>query len=96
MLNGVWTSEVANVFKSNKAGLQLEIIEFQEVVVLKDIYAQVLKTLRSDQFLINNMCEKKYPKLGALAIKLCTTFGSTYVREAAFSKMNFIKNRYRS
>ncbi|GAB1865870.1 hypothetical protein CAJAP_06949 [Camponotus japonicus] len=27
---------------------------------------------------------------------LCTMFGSTYVCEAAFSKMNIIKNKYRN
>lgn len=94
--NGAWTSEAADVFKSNKAALQLEIIAFQEDVALKDIYVQVSKTLGSDQFWIKNVCEIKYPELRALAIKLCTMFGSTYVCEAGFSKMNFMKNRHRS
>lgn len=47
MPDGVWASEVANVLKSNKSAVQLEISEFQEDV-LKNIYAEVPKTLGND------------------------------------------------
>lgn len=94
--NGVWTSEASDIFKSNKAALQMEIIEFQEDFVLKDIFSKVPDTLECDQFWIKYVSDKKYPELKTLAIKLCTMFGSTYVCEAAFSRMTFIKNRYRS
>jgi hypothetical protein len=94
--NGVWTSEASDIFKSNKAVLQMEIIEYQEDSVLKDIFSKVPDTLECDQFWIKYVSEKKYPELKTLAIKLCTMFGSTYVCEAAFSRMTYIKNRYRS
>ncbi|KAK9681047.1 hypothetical protein QE152_g14032 [Popillia japonica] len=41
-----------------------------------------------------NMCQRNMEIVKA--IYLTTTFGSTYVRETSFSKMNFLKNQYRS
>lgn len=50
MPNGEWTSEAADVLKSNKATLQLEIIEFQEDVVLKKFMLKFQKLLRETNF----------------------------------------------
>ena len=94
--NGEWSCEAASVFNANKAALQLEMIEFQEDLVLKEKFMQVPNTLKYDQFWIKYVCPRKYPELKNLAIKLCTMFSSTFSCEAAFSKMNFIKNAFRS
>ena len=37
-----------------------------------------------------------FPLLNRMAVHILTMFGSTYRCESAFSKMNFIKNQYRS
>lgn len=58
MTKGIWMSEAANTFKSNKAALQLEIIEFQEDIVLNNIYAGAPKTLGTDTFWIKNVCKR--------------------------------------
>ncbi|XP_025205743.1 general transcription factor II-I repeat domain-containing protein 2-like [Melanaphis sacchari] len=94
--NGEWSSEATSVFGSNKAALQMEIIEFQEDLSLKEKFIQVTNNLQYDQFWMKYVCSSKYPELKCLVLKLCTMFGSTYVCEAAFSKMNFIKNNFRS
>uniref|UniRef100_A0A2S2NM20 SCAN domain-containing protein 3 n=1 Tax=Schizaphis graminum TaxID=13262 RepID=A0A2S2NM20_SCHGA len=73
----------------------MEIIEFQEDLSLKEKFIQVTNTLQYDQFWMKYVCSSKYPELKRLVSKPCTMFGSTYVCEAAFSKMNFIKNNFR-
>lgn len=90
--NGEWTNEASEIFHSNKAAIQMEMVDFQEDIGLKDIFSKVPK----DQFWIKYVSTNKYPEMRKLAIKLCTMFGSTYSCESAFSKMNFIKNRFRS
>lgn len=87
-----WSNEAANIFGSNKASLQMEIIDFQENTVLKHQKQEVF----CQEFWIKFVCANKYPELKKLALKLLTLFGSTYVCEAAFSKMNFIKNKFRN
>lgn len=94
--NGDWTSEAAQIFHSSKAALQMEMVEFHEDIGLKDKFSQVPKDLPCDQFWINYVSADKYPELKKLAVQLCTMFGSTYTCESAFSKMSFIKNRFRS
>lgn len=94
--NGEWSSEATSVFGSNKAAQQMEIIEFQEDLSLKEKFIQVTNTLQYDQFWMKYVCSSKYPELKSLVSKLCTMFGSTYVCEAAFSKMNFVKHNFRS
>lgn len=89
---GEWSNEAANIFGSNKAALQMEMIDFQENTVLKHQKQEV----SCQEFWIKYVCVNKYPELKKLALKLLTLFGSSYVCEAAFSKMNFIKNKFRS
>ncbi|KAJ8711511.1 hypothetical protein PYW07_008753 [Mythimna separata] len=67
-------------------------IDFQENTVLKHKHAEV----SCEEFWIKFVCGNKYPELKKIAMKLFTLFGSTYICEAAFSKMNFIKNKFRS
>jgi len=93
---GNWTSEAAIMFNSNKAALQMELIDLQEDLVLKEKFTEVPNTLQCDQFWIKYVCSSQYPELKTLATKLCTMFGSTYMCETAFSKMHFIKSNFRS
>ncbi|CAG9835656.1 unnamed protein product [Diabrotica balteata] len=67
--NGVWTSEAADVFKSNKTALQMEVIEYQEDSALKEVYTEVLES-RNACMWIKYVCDKKYPELKSLAMKL--------------------------
>lgn len=90
--DGEWSNEAAIVFGSDKATLQMEMIDFQENTVLKHKQSEV----SSEEFWIKFVCGNKYPELQKLALKLLTLFGSTYICEAAFSKMKFIKNKFRS
>ncbi|CAG9833727.1 unnamed protein product [Diabrotica balteata] len=77
--NGVWASEGADVFKSNNAALQLEMIEYQEDFALRKVYTIVPETLGLHKFWNKYVCDKKHPELKFLATKLCTIFGSTFV-----------------
>ena len=38
----------------------------------------------------------RYPQMKDIAVRILSMFGSTYVCESGFSRMNFIKNKYRS
>ncbi|KAJ8718896.1 hypothetical protein PYW07_016452 [Mythimna separata] len=67
-------------------------IDFQENTVLKHKHAEV----SCEEFWIKFVCGNKYSELKKIAMKLLTLFGSTYICEAAFSKMIFIKNKFRS
>ncbi|XP_076388965.1 general transcription factor II-I repeat domain-containing protein 2A-like [Megachile rotundata] len=90
--NGNWVNAAVQLFTLEKAKLQLEIIEFQESNVLREKFAETDIT----QFWIDTLPEQSYPNLKQMGTLLCTMFGSTYVCEAAFSKMNIIKNKYRN
>ncbi|XP_025202119.1 general transcription factor II-I repeat domain-containing protein 2B-like [Melanaphis sacchari] len=98
--DGEWINEAENVFKCNRAHLQMEIIEFQSDDVLKNLfnekYSKTEIDSTYDEFWLKYVSEKKYPTLKLLTVKMCTMFGSTYVCESAFSKMNYIKNKFRS
>jgi len=99
--DGEWINEAVNVFKCNKAYLQMETIEFQSDEVLKNLYNEKyskteIDSTYYDEFWLKYVSEKKYPTLKLLIVKMCTMFGSTYVCESAFSKMNYIKNKFRS
>jgi len=96
--DGEWVNEAIRVFKCDKATIQLEIIEFQTDDVLKNLYSENYTKTESnyDEFWLKYVSEKKYPTLKLLILKMCTMFGSTYVCESSFSKMNYIKNKFRS
>lgn len=85
-----WTDVAAKLFNLSKPSLQMEIIDLQE-----DISLQMYKTVSTEEFWGKHVPEK-YANCKKLAVNLTTMFGSTYVCEASFSKMNFLKNKYRS
>lgn len=85
-----WTDVAAKLFRLSKPLLQMEIIDLQE-----DISLQTYKTASAEEFWSKHVPEK-YGNCKKLAIYLATMFGSTYVCETSFSKMNFLKNQYRS
>ncbi|XP_060880640.1 general transcription factor II-I repeat domain-containing protein 2-like [Metopolophium dirhodum] len=87
---GEWIDVATKLFRLPKSSLQMEIIDLQE-----DISLQMNKTLSTEDFWIKHVLDK-YINCKTLAIKLATMFGSTYVCETSFSKMTFLKNRYRS
>ncbi|XP_025406393.1 EPM2A-interacting protein 1-like [Sipha flava] len=78
----------------------MEIIKFQSDDVLKNLYNEKYSKTEIDstydEFWLKYVSEKKYPTLKLLTVKMCTMFGTTYVCESAFSKMNCIKNKFRS
>lgn len=65
--NGEWNSESEIVFNSNKAALQMKIIEFREDLGLKEKYNQVLNILQCERFWIKFVCSSKFPELKSLA-----------------------------
>lgn len=80
----------AKLFNLSKPLLQMEVIDLQE-----DISLQMYKTASTEEFWGKHVTEK-YQNCKKLAINLATMFGSTFVCESSFSKMNFLKNKYRS
>jgi len=88
---GEWIDVATKLSRLPKSSLQMEIIDLQE-----DISLQMNKTSSTEDFWIKHVLDK-YMNCKTLAIKLAThMFGSTYVCETSFSKMTFLKNRYRS
>lgn len=87
---GEWTDVAANLFSISKSFLQMEIVDLQE-----DISLQMHKNASTQEFWCKHVPEK-YVNCKKLAIYLATMFGSTYLCESSFSKMNFLKNKYRS
>lgn len=85
-----WTDVAAKLFNLPKASLQMEIIDLQE-----DVSLQIYKKVSTEEFWVKHVTEK-YQNCKKLAINLATMFGSTYICETSFSKMNFLKNKYRS
>lgn len=72
------------------AALQIELIDLQENVALKEAQCDVIT------FWSNLVTAANFPLLKWLAIHILTMFGSTYRCESAFSTMNIVKNQYRS
>lgn len=73
---------------TNIQNLELEIIELQNDVALKAV--------NMDKTFWKYVNSYKYPILKNCALKLKSFFGSTYLSEATFSSMQFIKNKFRS
>ncbi|XP_050528027.1 EPM2A-interacting protein 1-like [Daktulosphaira vitifoliae] len=87
---GEWTDVATKMFQYPKSSLQIEIIELQEVISL-----QQYKTASTEDFWTKHILDK-YINCRKLAIILATMFGSTYICETSFSKITFLKNKYRS
>ena len=72
--------------------LQIELIKPQSDDMLKAMYLS--KPLL--EFYRVYVSNEEFPNLRARALKWSSVFGSTYLCEQFFSKMNFTKSRYRS
>ncbi|CAI6359076.1 unnamed protein product [Macrosiphum euphorbiae] len=72
--------------------MQLEIIELQSSTVLKCKYKEASEIIEFWKCLP----EEDFPELHDVALKLVCRFGSTYICEKSFSRMTFIKNKYRT
>jgi 17beta-estradiol 17-dehydrogenase/3beta-hydroxysteroid 3-dehydrogenase/mitotic-spindle organizing protein 1 len=85
-----WTDVAEKLFNLSKSKLQMEIIDLQEDVSLKQY-----RSASTEEFWAKDAIDK-YSNCKQLAINLATMFGSTYICEASFSKINFLKNKYRT
>ena len=74
------------------AKIQLEMIDFQENVLLKQAFCDCTP----ETFWAKRVSNVNFPALFQLAVHILTMFGSTYCCESAFSTMNFVKNKFRS
>ena len=95
-------------FQKLKSPLALYNNPMQVSVATKPSEIQLeLCELQNDQFLLSNKHEKpenfwkfvtqeRFPILKNAALKLFSMFGSTYIRECAFSAMNSIKTKNRN
>lgn len=92
--NGNWVTQTMHLFSGyvDKARLQLETIELQENSVLKESYQATQIT----KFWTDILPDEAYPNLRKIGSFVLTMFGSTYVCEAAFSKMNYVKSKFRN
>lgn len=89
--NGKWCKQVNKFTGVNRGAIQLELIDLQADSTLKEVF----KSETSETFWLKYVPSAKFPELKKLGITLCSIFGSTYLCEAAFSRVNFIKNRFR-
>lgn len=88
-----FTNDVTHHFKwANTGPLQMQIIDLQADVALKEQFART----ESTTFWLQMVSETAFPDLKKVALFILTMFGSTYSCEAAFSTMNIIKTKYRS
>ena len=70
--------------------LQMELVELQND-------EQFVKKFKDEEDLLDTWRGAvKYSNLQELARKTLVLFGSTYVREAGFSRMKYLKNKYRT
>ena len=72
--------------------IQMEIIELR----CNDELRKKFDDSSVYQFYKKHVSVTVYPKLSAHARKMMAVFGSTYACEQLFSKMNLVKNKYRS
>ena len=71
--------------------LQLEVLDLQANDIMKSLF----KTENLIQFYAK-LSEFNYSKLKDFARKIISIFGSTYICEQTFSKMKYIKSKYRT
>ena len=72
------------------AKIQLELIEFQESVVVKKLFCDC----KSENFWSKERFSTNHATLCKLTLQILTMFGSIYCCESAFSDMNYIKNKF--
>ncbi|PNF25375.1 hypothetical protein B7P43_G10913, partial [Cryptotermes secundus] len=82
--------KVCEIFgKYNLEELEMEILNFQEDISLKSLFA----TCSNFWTLVDRNI---YPMIHSIALKIYSCSGSTYLCEVAFSSMSIIQNKYRS
>jgi 17beta-estradiol 17-dehydrogenase/3beta-hydroxysteroid 3-dehydrogenase/mitotic-spindle organizing protein 1 len=70
---------------------QLELIDTQTDDELKETFHSSTR----EQF-YKCLSDSKFPNIKGLATKMLTVFGSTYICEQTFSRMKFIKSKFRT
>ncbi|CAG9830953.1 unnamed protein product [Diabrotica balteata] len=100
LLENPWTIITANVaylssFRYEARDLKKELIDLQHDTELKSIFEE--KKEEKTHYKFWEAVENgKFPNLIDGAQKILCIFASTYVCASTFSKLNFIKNKYRS
>lgn len=100
LVENPWAITTANVahlsiFGYEARNLKNELIDLQNDTELKSIFEEKKKEKAHYEFW--KAVEKdKFPNLIDCAQKILCIFASTYVCESTFSKLKFIKNKYRS
>jgi hypothetical protein len=79
---------VVKHFGGDQAAVEMEVVDFQN-----DLSLRSLSTTENIWPLVP---KEKYPIVIQVALRLKAMFGSTYLCEATFSGMKFIKNKYRN
>lgn len=100
LVENPWSITTANiahlsVFGYEARDLKNELIDLQHDTELKSVFEEKKKNKAHYEFW--KAVEKdKFPNLIDCAQKILCVFASTYVCESTFSKLKFIKNKYRS
>ena len=79
---------VVKHFGENQAAVEIEVVDFQN-----DLSLRTLSTTGNIWPLVP---KEKYPNVIRVALRMKAMFSSTYLCEASFSSMKFIKNKYRN
>lgn len=100
LVENPWAITTANVARLSVFGyearnLKNELIDLQNDTELKSIFEEKKKDKVHYEFW-KVVDEEKFPNLIDCAQKILCVFASTYVCESTFSKLKFIKNKYRS
>lgn len=93
-----WVNGESNVFKCDKTSLQIEISELQDKCsknLYNERYLKIEIEPTCEELCLKYVLENKLPTLKLLIVKMRSMFGYIYC-ESDFSKMNYIKNKYRS
>jgi hypothetical protein len=93
-----------NPFNVNDSDLSLKISSFFNVIKMEDLEIEIIN-LQNDIILKTHYVNKdfwkivpneKYPILRKCALKIFSYCGTTYICEALFSNMTYLKSKYRS
>ena len=79
---------VVKHFGEDQAAVEIEVVDFQN-----DLSLRTLSTTGNIWPLVP---KEKYPNVIRVALRMKAMFSSTYLCEASFSSMKFIKNKYRN
>ncbi|XP_067932979.1 general transcription factor II-I repeat domain-containing protein 2B-like [Watersipora subatra] len=88
----LWKTQVDNFPHVPRGVAELELCDLKADILAKAQFAE--QTIVG--FRTQPAVQEKYPMLCKMAVHLPTFFGTTYLCESMFSKLTFIKSRYRS